>query len=287
MRTALLLYNPQKRQACTIQERLHQQLEMNGFQVCSFQSDDSQTILQTISEISAIEVAFVLGGDGTLLSVARMLAPANIPILGINVGHLGFLTESDPDGIEEAVRRIRDREYDLEARMMLSAAVLREEKMVQELLALNDAGVAKGSYGRMVTIHTYVDGVYVDTIRGDGMIVSTPTGSTAYSLSCGGPIVTPHLEVFLLTPICPHTLFSRPCVMDSQQEILLEVEASHSDFELTVDGQVSVRLHSGDCVRIRKAVCSTTLIKWRDREFFTVLRKKLREPHSHLDRKDD
>ncbi|MBX6352940.1 MAG: NAD(+)/NADH kinase [Thermoflavifilum sp.] len=226
--------------------------------------------------LEGVELALVLGGDGTLLGVARALAPLGIPLLGINVGHLGFLTEADPADLEETVRRIADREYDLERRLMLEAVLERDGHVLERFVGLNDAGIAKGSFARMVRIEAYVDDVFVDSYSGDGIIVSTPTGSTGYSLSCGGPIVIPRLQVLLLTPICPHTLFSRPCVIDANQEIQLVVDAAHDDIGLTVDGQVGIRLQPRDVVRVRRASSDAVLVKWRDREFFTVLRHKLR-----------
>lgn len=279
MRTVLVLVNPDKPRAEEVKNQLDNLLKQAGFRtICAYTGKDLHQDDWDYGDLSGVELAFVLGGDGTLLGVARQFAKSGIPLLGINVGHLGFLSEAEPATLEETVRRVFDREYDLESRLMLEATVVREGKSLNRLIGLNDAGIAKGSFARMVTVDAYVDDVYLDTYSGDGVIVSTPTGSTAYSLSCGGPIVIPHLQVILITPICPHTLFSRPCVIDDNQVVRFVVHATHDDLGLTVDGQVGVRLYPGDEVLVKKSSVQTTLVKWRDREFFAVLRQKLHGP---------
>ncbi|WP_258110018.1 NAD(+)/NADH kinase [Alicyclobacillus sp. SP_1] len=280
MRKAVLLFNPDKPKACAVLGRVQELLQAHGFDVSSYRADADALYNATWdeAELRSAEVVVVLGGDGTLLAVARQLAVYQVPLLGINVGHMGFLTESHPDELQEAIRRLADKDYVLETRIMFEAVVRRSGKLLTSFSGLNDIGIAKGTFGRMATIDVYVDSVFVDTYRGDGVLVSTPTGSTAYSLSCGGPIVAPHLEILLVTPICPHTLSARPFVIDSRQQIRLMVHAAHKEIGLTVDGQVGFNLEPEDEVLIRRAPQSTTLVKWRDREFFSVLRKKLRNP---------
>lgn len=226
-----------------------------------------------------VNLVFVLGGDGTLLGIARKLAVHDLPILGINLGHLGFLSEAEPDDLPNAVDRVLNGDYHLEKRMMLEASIIRNGQVIHNGSALNDVGIAKGSFGRMVTLSVYVDDMYVDKYSGDGLILSTPTGSTAYSLSCGGPIVSPHINVILITPICPHTLNSRPIIIQKDQEIRVEVSATHNDIGVTIDGQVGYKLEVGDQVLVRKSMHYTTLIKWQDRGFFDVLRQKLNDPN--------
>lgn len=219
---------------------------------------------------------FVLGGDGTILGFARQFAHTGLPILGINLGHLGFLSEAETEDLESAVKRVLDGNYCLETRLMLEAEVEREGKVVmKQLIGLNEIGIAKGSFGKMVTNKVFVDGMYVDQYSGDGLLVSTPTGSTAYSLSCGGPIISPHIDVILLTPICPHTLHARPLVIAADQQVRVEVTATHKEMVLSIDGQIFHELKNGDNIHIRRYEHRTTLIKWRDREFYDVLRRKL------------
>ncbi|OYD09988.1 NAD(+)/NADH kinase [Paludifilum halophilum] len=222
-----------------------------------------------------VDIVFVLGGDGTLLGVARQFASYPIPILGFNLGHLGFLSEAEPDSLAMAVDRVLAGDYYIEERIMLDAEVDRDGEVLEKSIALNDVGIAKGSFSRMITGTIYMDGVYLGTYSGDGVIVSTPTGSTAYSLSCGGPIVWPGVQSLLLTPICPHTLTSRPMVLPSDCLLEIRVSATHRDIGLTIDGQLGFRLKVDDVIRIRTSDSITSLIKWKERSFFEVVRKKL------------
>lgn len=226
-----------------------------------------------------VDLIFVLGGDGTLLGAARRFAPYDLPILGINVGHLGFLSEAEPKDLKTAVYRVLHGDYVLEKRMMLEASVERDGKIVASSIALNDIDIGKRSLGRMVTISIFVDDMFVETYAGDGLIVSTPTGSTAYSLSCGGPIVSPHMNLLLLTPVCPHRLSSRPIIVAEDQVVRVVVAANHRDIGMTVDGQLGFPLNDRDTIIVKKSSFVTTLIKWKEREFFSVLRRKLQEPH--------
>lgn len=275
MRQIGLLYNPDKPEACSVRQQVDARLVAAGMHVTHVAVDHETDICAHNPDIQSVELAIVLGGDGTLLGVARQLAPLDIPLVGINVGHLGFLTESEPSQLEPAVDRIIQGAYHLEKRLMLEAAIVRNGTEVARFTSLNDVGIGKGSFARMVTVDIHVDDVYVDTYTGDGVIVSTPTGSTAYSLSCGGPIVSPQLQVMLITPVCPHTLFSRPCVIDASAMVRATVHSRHADVGLTVDGQEGIRLVSGDEILICRAPFETTLVRWPDREFFEVLRSKL------------
>jgi NAD+ kinase len=273
LRTFALIVNHDKPRALELKERLKALLHDADVGTVCFESQE--TFAAGIDKLRDVELAFVLGGDGTLLGVARHLAEYSTPLLGINAGRLGFLSEAEPADLEDAVHRIIAGNYQLERRVMLESAVYRGGIEVDRLLGLNDSGIAKGSFGRMVTVEVYIDDVFLDAYSGDGVIVSTPTGSTAYSLSCGGPIVIPHLQVMLVTPICPHTMMSRPCVIDGNQKVRLVVQATHDELGLTVDGQVGVRLHPGDVVTVEKSTVETTLVKLGDRDFFSVLRTKL------------
>jgi NAD+ kinase len=223
----------------------------------------------------AVDIIFALGGDGTLIGLAREIAPYAIPILGINLGHLGFLSESEPDDLPHAVDRILSGEYCVEERMMLYTEVIRQGVRIHEAVALNDVGIAKGSFGRMIKCNVYVDNLYAGAYNGDGVIVSTPTGSTAYSLSAGGPIVVPYINVILLTPVAPHSLTARPMVLPADEEIRVRVDATHNDLGLTIDGQLGYPLEIDDEIIIRRSPYITSLIKWKKRSFFEVVRKKL------------
>ncbi|MBA4495006.1 NAD(+)/NADH kinase [Paenactinomyces guangxiensis] len=222
-----------------------------------------------------VDLVFVLGGDGTLLGIARQFAEHHLPILGFNVGHLGFLSEAEPGDLSTAVDRVLAGDYYIEERLMLTAELVRQGEVIEKGTALNDIGIAKGSFGRMITCTAYMDGIYLGTYSGDGLIVSTPTGSTAYSLSCGGPIVYPDIQTLLLTPICPHTLTSRPMVLPAESVLEIKVSAAHREMEMTIDGQLGYCLKEDDIVRVSRSPFNTLLIKWQERSFFEVIRKKL------------
>lgn len=222
-----------------------------------------------------VNLVFVLGGDGTLLGVARRFAEHRLPILGFNVGNLGFLSEAEPEDLSMAVDRVMTGDYYVEERLMLDAEVIRNGQVIEKGTALNDVGIAKGSFRRMITCTVKMSGMFLGSYSGDGLIVSTPTGSTAYSLSCGGPIVYPGIQALLLTPICPHTLTSRPMVLPADAVLEITVSASHHDMGITIDGQMGYPLQEGDIVRVKRSAFPALLIKWQERSFFEVVRRKL------------
>lgn len=223
------------------------------------------------------DFVIVLGGDGTLLGAARQILWFQTPILGINMGHLGFITEVETNDIYISLEKILSRQYKIEDRMMLEAVVIKEEKKVETFYCLNDIGITRGTLSRMVKLKTFIDNSYIDTYFGDGLLISTPTGSTAYSLSAGGPIISPGVKVILLTPVCPHSLNSRSLVVSDEDTIKVEIIDDYHDVHLTADGQQGYKLRNGDRVIIKKAPFSAKLIKVSNRNFYDVLRTKLRD----------
>lgn len=219
----------------------------------------------------------VLGGDGTLLSVARRWPFWGVPLMGVNLGHLGFLTEVEEQGVPEALRMILKGEFRLQERMMLKATVMRNNLRVTESFALNDCVVTKGAFARMIRLEVHIGKSYLETFPADGVIISTPTGSTAYSLSAGGPIVDPSMQLMLLTPICPHMLQARPVVISPREKIRIHLHSVHEDMVLTLDGQEGIRLYPQDEVLIERADIVTRLVKIAPRSFYDVLRHKLTE----------
>ncbi|MEG0371606.1 MAG: NAD(+)/NADH kinase, partial [Clostridium sp.] len=175
----------------------------------------------------------VLGGDGTLLGVARNAASAGTPIIGINMGHLGFITEVEKEDAFVALEKILNKEYTIQERILLQANVIRNGEIGENLYCLNDVNIAKGTLSRMITLNTYADNEFVDDYHADGLIISTPTGSTAYSLSAGGPIISPEVGVILITPICPHTLYSRSIVLSDSREVTIEIAKDAEEIFLT------------------------------------------------------
>jgi NAD+ kinase len=227
--------------------------------------------------LKTVDIAVTLGGDGTLLNVAKMLAPYDIPILGINLGHLGFLTEIELPDLFTELEHLKTKKYFTDTRMMLEAEVARKNCVLKKFLALNDVVVTKGPFARLIRLKTSAGGAYIDTYPADGLIISTPTGSTAYSLSAGGPIINPDMELLLLTPICPHTLQSRSIVISKDDIIKVQVIAEHPEIMVTVDGQQGYKLLPGDEVIIKKSEYYTKLIRIKNRSFYDILRKKLTE----------
>ncbi|HHY03625.1 MAG TPA: NAD(+)/NADH kinase [Thermoanaerobacterales bacterium] len=224
-----------------------------------------------------VDIVITLGGDGTLLRVARTMAKFNIPILGINLGRLGFLTEVEVSNLLDDLSRLKEKKFSIENRMMLQAYVIRNKRIIKEFIALNDVVVTKGPFARLIILKASANDDYIDTYPADGLIISTPTGSTAYSLSAGGPIINPNMELIMLTPICPHTLQSRSIIFSKDDTIKIKVMAEHPEIMLTVDGQQGFKILPNDEVIVKKANFFTKLIKISNRSFYDILRDKLTE----------
>lgn len=222
-----------------------------------------------------VDVILVFGGDGTFLGVARIACKHGTPILGINLGGLGFLTEVTVDELYPMMERIISGDYEVEERQMLLTSIRRGKKNIGKYEVLNDVVINKGVVARIIDLPIYIEGSHVTTYRADGIILSTPTGSTAYSLSAGGPIVHPKIPVTIITPICPHTLTNRPLVVSSEMKVEIKVTTQEPDTYLTLDGQIGVRLKAGDVVEVRRTDTSVKLIKSPFRDFFTILKTKL------------
>jgi len=221
------------------------------------------------------DVVVVLGGDGTMLYAARLVCERGIPILGVNLGGLGFITEVQRTEIRGAIDRILSGSFTLEERLMLQAHVHRHGEKIAEYTALNDVVINKGALARIIDLETFIDRAYVTTFRADGLIVSTPTGSTAYCLSAGGPILYPTMDCIVLSPICPHTLTNRPIVLPDDVSIEVTLRSPSEDVFLTMDGQVGFSLRQNDAVLVRKSPFKTRLLIPYERDFFAVLRTKL------------
>mgnify|MGYP000932869601 CR=1 FL=1 len=239
---------------------------------------DRKELSLKIGEIYKIcDLIVVLGGDGTLLSVARQCAPYGKPILGVNLGHLGFLTDVEVSGLYSAIDKCISGDYSTEERMMIEAVILKNGVEMENYTALNDIGITKGSFSRMIHLKTYVNDEYIDTYSADGIIISSPTGSTAYSLSAGGPICAPDVKLLIITPICPHTLYSRSIIVSQDSTVKITILDENQDIILTVDGQQGYKLNLDDEVIIRRSSYHTTLIKTAGKSFFDVLGAKLKE----------
>jgi NAD+ kinase len=220
----------------------------------------------------SIDWIVVLGGDGTLLRAAKDLAFLERPILGVNLGHLGFLTEVEVPDLLLALSSLLQGEYTIDERHLLSASVLRDGQELARFDAMNDVVVAKGPFARLINLETFVDNAYVTTYPADGLIVATPTGSTAYSLSAGGPILAPDLGNMVITPICPHSFFDRSIVIDGSHQIKIRIRTIHRDTLVTIDGQEGHPLEDGDEVVVETSPITIRLIRRPGWSFFHVLR---------------
>jgi NAD+ kinase len=231
---------------------------------------------ELIEDGSTVDALMTLGGDGTMLRGARLLGGREAPILGVNLGRLGFLTTCGQDQLDEALERLARGDYLAEMRMQLEAhsQTIRGEER-RSWLALNDVVLHKGGFARVVKLRVLVDGEDVSVYAADGVIISTPTGSTAYNLSAGGPVVLPTQHVIITTPISPHTLGIRPLVVPADSEIIVRAEDGPEELLVTIDGQVGTMFAPGDSLVVRRASASVVMVRFPEASFFSVLRRKL------------
>ncbi len=228
----------------------------------------------TLAELAKSDAVISLGGDGTLLHTARALAEAQVPILGVNLGRLGFLTELETEDLPSGLQRLLQGDYTVEKRLMLSARA-QQGKRLTRYLALNDVVITRGTLARIITLSVLVNGQYVADYTADGVIIATPTGSTAYSLSAGGPIVTPSLESILITPICPHSLSARSVLVPADETVEIRVDDAHGDVTLTADGQTGMPLKTNDVVTVDRAPWAANFIRMQRHNFYQVVYHRL------------
>lgn len=242
---------------------------------------EASATLQVGGQPLGIDAAVVLGGDGSLLHAAGFLAPLGIPLLGVNLGHLGFLTEVEPQDIALALEKLLARDYEIEERMLLEAIVEGKSRR-ERFLAVNDIVITRAAFARMIHLSIDVEGASVGNFLADGLIISTPTGSTAYSLSAGGPIVHPRLETILITPICPHSLATRSILALPDEVVCVKLMTDReSEVLLTADGQAGVEVAPSESVMVRRADISARFIKLGGRSFYEVLGHRLNYPALH------
>jgi NAD+ kinase len=222
------------------------------------------------------DLAIVLGGDGTLLSAARAVGNRAIPLLAVNLGGLGFLTSITTEDLFPELERALSGAHQVTRRKMLKVALVRKEAIVAEYQALNDVVIAKSSIARIVDLETWAGDSFVCAYKADGLIIATPTGSTAYSLSAGGPIIYPTVNAICLTPICPHTLTNRPLIIPSEMTVRVVNKAKEEESFLTVDGQIGSPLEAGDSVECSMSDFDVLLVRPPQKTFFDVLRQKLK-----------
>jgi NAD+ kinase len=225
---------------------------------------------------ASVDLLLVLGGDGTMISAARLVGERHVPVLGINYGNLGYLAEFRMEEMFPALEYILAGDYRLEHRQMLAVELFRGDERLMQSRVLNDVVINKSALARIIEIEAYLNGQFVNSFRADGLIVSTPTGSTAYNLSAGGPVIYPSMNAVVITPICPFTLSNRPIVVPDDALIELRLQTPDEEVVLTLDGQVGRPLMAGDRVLIRKSETTFDIVTPTNRNYFDVLRDKLR-----------
>ncbi len=278
-----IIGKPRDQQAIQTHKELYQWLTSEGYKV--FIDDRLAAILDDIpqSQFASLvelgknaDLAIVVGGDGNMLGAARILSRFDVPVIGVNRGNLGFLTDLNPDDFQASLQAVLDGEYIEEERFLLEAEVHRHGQIKSHNAALNEAVLHPGQIAHMIEFEVYIDGSFAFSLRADGLIVSTPTGSTAYSLSGGGPILSPSLNAISLVPMFPHTLSSRPLVVDGKRRIKLVVSPENRGTqEVSCDGQVSLPVTPGDEIHIYQSPNVLKLIHPKDYSYYHVLRNKL------------
>ena len=226
--------------------------------------------------VDSVDLIVVLGGDGTMIATSRMMGDYDVPVLGINYGTFGYLAEFRQEELEGALDAVLAGTYKIDRRLMLAAEVYRRGEMIEHNRVLNDVVISKSALARIIEIETRIDGLLVNCFRADGLIISTPTGSTAYNLSAGGPVIYPSMNAVVITPICPHTLSNRPLVVPYDAEFELVLKTPREEVALTLDGQVGMPLEYEDRVRVRKSRTGFNLIQAHTRNDFDVLMNKLK-----------
>jgi len=281
MRRVGIVAKPDAGEARVVVQRLVSWLEQRGASVvldketAGLVPDAAVTVVGRADLPGQVDFIVVLGGDGTLLSVSRAVGDLGVPLLGVNLGGLGFLTATTLDEMLPAVQEFVDGRMVIDERMMLQARIRRGGEVVADILALNDVVIMKSAMSRIIDFTVAVDGQAATAYRADGLIVATPTGSTAYSLSAGGPILFPTMDAVVITPICSHTLTNRPIVLPGTQRIEVTLR-SNQEVMLTVDGQVGFGLREDDVVETVRAAARIRLVRFPHKHFFSVLRTKLK-----------
>jgi len=282
MKTIGLILNTEKQPALGVAGEVAAKLEMRGIRVlveaAAADAVGRPDLTADDETLTSADLWIVLGGDGTVLRAGRLAAPKGVPMLGVHFGQYGFITQIHPPDLDAALERALAGEFEVEERLVLRTDLTREGEVIHTSNALNDVVVSKGPLARMLSLHTSVAERYIATYAADGLIVSSPTGSTGYSLSAGGPVVNPKVSVLIITPICPHTLNARSLVIphDESVEIVAECEPTATDVMMTVDGQIGVPVHCGDRISVRRAEFKARLIVFDRWQFYDKIQSRLR-----------
>ncbi len=276
---AVLAPNPMKPGAIDLAGRMREHLERDGVDVCVLDIDGcaGRDACDSKEVVAGADVLVVLGGDGTILRWSKVAGPLGVPMMGVNFGQYGFITEVQPDQAMGAIERVLSGDYFVSERVMLKAEVERNNKPVAIHYALNEVVVSIGPLARMLELQTYIGDKFIVSYAADGIIVSSPTGSTAYSMSAGGPVTHPSVEVLIITPVCPHTLNERSLVIPDSETVRIVGECTETEtsFMMTVDGQIGEHLSCSDVVRVGKADFKARMIQMEPQSFYNKLQSRL------------
>lgn len=267
MKTLGVVYNDSKPQILGLVTQVKETIESMGSRAV--------IVSGTHPTLPPVDAVVVLGGDGTFLRAARMVATRETPLLGVDLGTLGFLAEIAYGDLASGIDRLISGDYDLEERLLLNVALIRDGRVIASDLALNEGVVLKGASGRMLEMELFADRSHVGTFGADGLIVSTPTGSTAYGMAAGGPIMAPDVPAFLIVPICPHMLTARPLVVSDKKTVRIVVKERAEGSLVAADGHTLGLLRSGDEMTFKRSTHSAKLVRLAEHDFFTALRRKL------------
>ena len=279
MRKIGVLCKPKAPSGVATLNKLIPWLQKRNYQV--FMDKETAALINETSSHGKEEISqqadllIVLGGDGTLLGVARSAHPYNVPILAVNLGSLGFLAEISLNQLYPVLENVLSGKFDVERRMLLNACIWRNGKKVEDHNVLNDVVINKGVVARVINLQVLVNGQYMTSYRADGLIIATPTGSTAYSLSAGGPIIHPSMHTLVLSPICPFTLTNRSILIPDHSIIQVKLVAEYEDVRITLDGQEGYDMRAGDILEIKKTKTTLQLIRGPNKNYYQILRDKL------------
>ena len=276
MKTIGIIPNTYKDSDFSATKEIAEWLIKKGHNPITAENIGIEKLNKTIEEVYGnSDFLLVLGGDGTILKVAKNSAITNTPIYGINFGTLGYLTDVEKHDAFIGLEKLLSGDFTIEKRMMLEAKVLNTDSADDKLIALNDICIVRGFFGTIITLELYINKKYINTYRSDGLIISTPTGSTAYNLSAGGPILKPDSKMIAITPICPHTLHNRPFVISADDEVSIKVINKRStDIVLSLDGQNPLHMKDDDVIEISASKFYTSIVRTTDLGFYDILRKK-------------
>lgn len=285
IKTVGLIIKPNQPDAISVVRRINELLNKRGVEligeegfVHALLNQQTQCQIRILGREEFIETSdlvLVLGGDGTMIATARLIGESELPVLGVNYGRLGYLAEFKLEELFTALMSVVDGDFILDSRVMLKAELYRAGELVTNHRVLNDVVISKSALARIIEIEIRLNGLFVNTFRADGLIVSTPTGSTAYNLSAGGPVIYPSMQAIVITPICPHTLSNRPLVIPDDAAIEVRLSRLPEEVALTLDGQIGITLETGDRVLIGKSQTSFNLVQPPNRNYFDLLRDKL------------